>query len=118
MGHRCFLPMDHPWRKNKKSFDGKVEMGVAPTPLTGDEVLMQLESLETVTFGKRKKRNHYALNSAYNWRKKSIFFQLPYLKTLMLRYNLDVMHIEKNVYDNIVSTMMNMTVKTKGHFER
>nr|XP_016477883.1 PREDICTED: uncharacterized protein LOC107799304 [Nicotiana tabacum] len=42
MGHRRFLPMDHPWRRSRTLFDGKVEMGVAPNPLTGDEALVQL----------------------------------------------------------------------------
>ncbi|XP_070004473.1 uncharacterized protein [Nicotiana sylvestris] len=111
MGHRRFLPMDHPWRKNRRLFDGKIEMGVAPNPLTGDEALEQLQSLRNVTYGKGQKRN--VPNDAYNWRKKSIFFELPYWKTLMLRHNLDVMHIKRNVSDNIVSTVMNMAGKTK-----
>jgi hypothetical protein len=33
------------------------------------------------------------------WKKKSIFFRLPYWKDNLLRHNLDVMHIEKNVMD-------------------
>ncbi|GJU78696.1 ribonuclease H-like domain-containing protein [Tanacetum coccineum] len=31
------------------------------------------------------------------WKKKSIFFELPYWKSLLLPHNLDVMHIEKNL---------------------
>ncbi|XP_019264950.1 PREDICTED: uncharacterized protein LOC109242560 [Nicotiana attenuata] len=70
MGHRCFLPLDHPWRKNRRLFDGKVEKGVAPNPLTGDDVLMQLQGLGNVTFGKGQKRKRNAPNNAYNWKKK------------------------------------------------
>jgi hypothetical protein len=33
------------------------------------------------------------------WKKKSIFFRLPYWKDNLLRHNLDVMHIEKNILD-------------------
>ena len=33
MGHRDFLPHDHPYRRDKKSFNGKEEHKVAPTPL-------------------------------------------------------------------------------------
>ena len=44
--------------------------------------------------------------------KKSIFFQLPYWKTLLLRHNLDVMHIEKNVCDSIIGTLLNIEGKT------
>ncbi|KAG8371277.1 hypothetical protein BUALT_Bualt13G0070800 [Buddleja alternifolia] len=36
MGHRRFLNDDHPYRKDVKSFDGNVECGKAPLPLTGD----------------------------------------------------------------------------------
>ncbi|XP_060170851.1 uncharacterized protein LOC132601805 [Lycium barbarum] len=113
MGHRRFLPINHPWRRNRVLFDGKVEMGAAPSPLTGDGALMQLQDLGNVTYGKVQKRKRNVSNNAYNWRKKSIFFQLPYWKNLMLRHNLDVMHIERNVSDNILSTVMNMVGKTK-----
>nr|XP_033511247.1 uncharacterized protein LOC104093175 isoform X2 [Nicotiana tomentosiformis] len=113
MGHRRFLPMDHPCRRSRALFDGKVEMGVVPNPLIGDEALVQLQALGNVTFGKGQKRKRDVHNNAYNWKKKSIFFQLPYWKSLMLRHNLDVMHIERNVSDNILSTVMNMVGKTK-----
>ncbi|KAL3360808.1 hypothetical protein AABB24_013989 [Solanum stoloniferum] len=113
MGHRRFLPMNHPWCKNRVLFDGKVEMGVAPSPLTGDEALMQIQELGNVSFGKGKKRKCNVSNNVYNWRKKSIFFQLPYWKSLKLRHNLDVMHIERNVSDNILSTVMSIVGKTK-----
>ncbi|WMV18529.1 hypothetical protein MTR67_011914 [Solanum verrucosum] len=113
MGHRRFLPMNHPWRKNRVLFDGKVEMGFAPSPLAGHEALMQIQELGNVSFGKGKKRKRNVSNNAYNWRKKSIFFQLPYWKSLKLRHNLDVMHIERNVSDNILLTVMSIVGKTK-----
>ncbi|XP_077232589.1 uncharacterized protein LOC143869927 [Tasmannia lanceolata] len=47
------------------------------------------------------------------WKKKSIFFELPYWKTLLLPHNLDVMHIERNVGDKVVGTLLNITGKTK-----
>ncbi|WMV33230.1 hypothetical protein MTR67_026615 [Solanum verrucosum] len=72
MSHRRFLPMNHPWHKNRVLFDGKVEMGVAPSPLTGDEALMQIQELGNVSFGKGKKRKRNASNNAYNWRKKNL----------------------------------------------
>ena len=42
-------------------------------------------------------------------------WDLPYWKTLLIRHNLDVMHIEKNVFDNIFNTIMNVEGKTKGN---
>jgi hypothetical protein len=61
MGHRRFLPSDHKWRRNKVSFNNKVETREPPVPLTGAQVLQQYESFEQVTFGlatkKRKQRD-------------------------------------------------------------
>jgi hypothetical protein len=38
-------------------------------------------------------------------KKKSIFFELPYWKTLLLRQNLDVMHIEKHILVAEIGTL-------------
>jgi hypothetical protein len=35
----------------------------------------------------------------------------------MLRHNLDVMHIEKNVVDNIIGTLLNIKYKTKDNIK-
>ncbi|KAL0320266.1 UNVERIFIED_CONTAM: hypothetical protein Sradi_5288100 [Sesamum radiatum] len=51
----------------------------------------------------------------HKWTKKSIFWDLPYWSTLMIRHNLDVMHIEKNIFDNIFNTVMNIKRKTKDN---
>ena len=59
----------------------------------------------------KRKREHAKLE--HNWKKKSIFFQLPYWKTLILRHNLDVMHIEKNICDSIVGTLLSIDGKSK-----
>ncbi|KAL0332930.1 UNVERIFIED_CONTAM: hypothetical protein Scaly_2194500 [Sesamum calycinum] len=47
--------------------------------------------------------------------KKSIFLDLPYWSTLFIRHNIDVMHIEKNVFDNIFNTVMDIKGKTKDN---
>ncbi|KAL8148879.1 hypothetical protein AgCh_006037 [Apium graveolens] len=48
MGHRTFLPLNHPYRKRKKSFDGTVETRVARLPLTGSEVLERVKDIDVV----------------------------------------------------------------------
>ncbi|XP_073103331.1 uncharacterized protein [Elaeis guineensis] len=113
MGHHRFLPKNHSWRRNKRSFDGKYEYRDAPKVLTGDDVLDQLCKLKKVTFGKGQKRKRDDFNDVYNWRKKSIFFQLPYWKDLKLRNNLDVMHIARNVSSNILGIVLDIKGKTK-----
>ena len=50
-------------------------------------------------------------------KKRSIFFELPYWKHHLLRHNLDVMHIEKNVCENIVGTILNVDRKSKDNLQ-
>jgi len=52
---------------------------------------------------------------SHNWTKQSIFWELPYWKTNLIRHNLDVMHIEKNVFDNVFNTVMDIKNKTKDN---
>ncbi|XP_012849503.1 PREDICTED: uncharacterized protein LOC105969303 [Erythranthe guttata] len=111
MGHRRFLSSNHPYRKDANSFDGKEEHGTPPLPLTGDKILEDLGELN-VKFGKKVNDNP---TLPYNWKKRSIFFNLPYWKDIILRHNLDVMHIEKNVCDNVLGTLLNLEGKTKDH---
>ena len=51
----------------------------------------------------------------HNWIRQSIFWELPYWKTNLIRHNLDVMHIEKNVLDNVFNTIMDVKGKTKDN---
>ena len=43
--------------------------------------------------------------------------QEPYQKDNLLRHNLDVMHIQKNVMDNIIGRLLDMQEKMKGNFK-
>ena len=75
MGHRCFLPSDHPWCMNKMSFNNEVETREALVPLSVQQVLDQYETFDQVIFGKAtsKKRKRDEDKRWHNWRKKSIF---------------------------------------------
>ena len=119
MGHRRFLPVDHKWRRNKVSFNNQTEVRKAPEPLTGEQVLQHYESFDQVKFGpqskKRKQRDKE--KRWHNWRKKSIFFQLPYWKNLLIRHNLDVMHVEKNICESILDTLLDVEGKSKDNEE-
>nr|GEV81153.1 hypothetical protein [Tanacetum cinerariifolium] len=50
-----------------------------------------------------------------NWKKKSIFFELVYWDFLPIRHDLDVIHIETNVCDNVLFTLLGIAGKTKDH---
>ena len=45
--------------------------------------------------------------------KKIILFELPYWKDNKLRHNLDIIHMEKNVCDNILGTILNVDKKSR-----
>ncbi|XP_068467230.1 uncharacterized protein [Phaseolus vulgaris] len=109
MNHRVFLPMSHPWRSNKKSFNGKKEFGSTPHMLEGPEIVEMLKDFIN-EFGKNAKKTIDG-----PWKKRSIFFELPYWATNKLRHNLDVMHIEKNICDSILGTLLDIQGKTKDH---
>ncbi|XP_042957921.1 uncharacterized protein LOC122293417 [Carya illinoinensis] len=114
MGHRRFLPLDHIWRRRKGLFNGKEDHRMPPRDIGGYDILTQLQMIGDFQFGKsRRKRKRTA--EELNWTKCSIFFQLPYWSTLQLRHNLDVMHIEKNINENILFTLMNTPGKTKDN---
>jgi hypothetical protein len=106
MGHRRWLPEDHIWRKNKRACDGTEEMGHPPTVPSGDEIMGQLQG-----FAERPRLE------GDGWKKRSIFFTLPYWKDNELRHNFDVMQIEKNVVDNIIGTLLDIKGKKKDNHE-
>ncbi|XP_019163443.1 PREDICTED: uncharacterized protein LOC109159786 [Ipomoea nil] len=107
MSHRTFLPIDHPYRKRKKAFNGKSETGVARLPLSGDVVYERVKNIDNV-WGKTSKTSQKGI-----WKKKSILWDLPYWEHLSVRHCLDVMHVEKNICDSIIGTLLNIQGKTK-----
>ena len=64
--------------------------------------------------GKRKRRASTKESFQENpWKKKSIFYDLPYWKTHYVRNCLDVMHIEKNVCESLIGTLLDDPHKSK-----
>ena len=48
MRHRRFLPKDHPYRRNRKDFNGTIEKCLAPKYRDGPAILRELNKLEVV----------------------------------------------------------------------
>ncbi|GLT24991.1 hypothetical protein SLA2020_001500 [Shorea laevis] len=115
--HRQFLPTNHPFRSNKNDFlKNRVEKLGHPPRLSGEQIWGQIRYLPDIQFGKPdKKKNIPGFGDYHNWVKKSIFWELPYWKTNLIQHNLDVMHCEKNFFDNILNTVMNDPSKTKDN---
>ncbi|CAN6678591.1 unnamed protein product [Malus baccata var. baccata] len=114
LGHHRWLPWDNEWRHNDKAFHAK-ETQPRPREWSGDEILDQLNRLEFGHFGKGVSKPRPTTH--LNWTHKSILFELPYWSKLKLRHNLDVMHIEKNVFDTLVGTILDIEGKTKDTIE-
>ncbi|XP_065853519.1 uncharacterized protein [Euphorbia lathyris] len=112
MNHRKFFDSNHKWRVDKRRFNGDIEVGNMPTELSGMDIVELLHEFKNV-FGKQKKKPQP--NSKCPWKKKSILFELPYWIHNLSRHNLDVMHIEKNVFDNILGTLLSIAGKSKDH---
>ncbi|XP_071700593.1 uncharacterized protein [Rutidosis leptorrhynchoides] len=115
MGHRKFLLCTHHWRKDKKNFNGEVDFGEPVIPKSGHEVLNDIDGAmdfsEPYRFDKTRKRKYS--DDTRGWKKKSIFFKLPYWPDLKLRHNIDIMHVVKNVTESLTATLFNIKGKTK-----
>ena len=78
MGHRRFLAPDHRYWKKASWFDGNEENRQKLKIVTGEEVFLEVKDFindRGKNRNKRKKRNTIQM-----WKKKSIFFYLPYWK--------------------------------------
>ncbi|XP_074365387.1 uncharacterized protein LOC141706541 [Apium graveolens] len=108
-GHHRYLPLHHPYRRHKAAFNGQQEFGQPRRTLSGEEVLAEQEQIK-FEFGKKMKK---AKKVESPWKKKSVFFELEYWKFHHVRHCIDVMHVEKNVCDSLIGTLLNMRHKTK-----
>ena len=114
MRHRRFLEPDHPWRTSRTSFNKRPKRRPPPIVLSSHDIWEKLSNCENDfgkdVKGKRKRGDRYLV---HQWKKRSIFFELPYWKHLLIRHNLDVMHIEKNICDSILGTLLDIPGKNK-----
>nr|XP_029151021.1 uncharacterized protein LOC114923968 [Arachis hypogaea] len=112
--HRRYLPEGHPYRHNKVGFKKNVEEDEEPPiRLSGEQVWERVRHYpKIVDTGGQVRLSGYGVE--HNWTKRSIFWDLPYWKDHLVRHCLDLMHIEKNVFDNIMNTVMD-TERTKDN---
>ncbi|VVA32897.1 PREDICTED: transposon, partial [Prunus dulcis] len=113
IGHRKWLPINHPYRRQRAAFNGKPEYGTPPEPLHGEEVLRIVEDINYIWGSKNGGSVGENDGDRVCWKKKSKFFDLEYWKYLHVRHVLDVMHIEKNVCDSIIGTLLEIPGKNK-----
>jgi hypothetical protein len=84
-----------------------------PSHLTGHEVYEMVKDVHIV-LGKQKRIGKNTKEDDM-WKKQSIFLERPYWKDLDIRHLIDVMHIEKNVCESLLGTLLNTHGKTRDH---
>jgi Transposase family tnp2 len=115
--HRRFLPEHHPSHFQEDSFrKNTIELDPPPSRLMGEEVFERISSLDQITFGSKNKKDKIpGYGEEHNWNKKSIFCMLPYWKNLLVRHNIDLMHLENNFFGNFFHTAWDTKDKTKDN---
>ncbi|XP_074293337.1 uncharacterized protein LOC141620334 [Silene latifolia] len=111
--HRHFLSTNHVFRYNKTSFlKNKFQKNDEPPPIVdGFEIWENIRDYQTIIDGKDAEFKELK-KLKMGWFKRCIFWELPYWKHLLLRHNLDVMHIEKNFFELLIHTVMDNKKKT------
>ncbi|CAM8922407.1 unnamed protein product [Rhodiola kirilowii] len=113
-GHRRWVDRDHRWRQAADKFDGTVELRNPPPTLSGHDIMTEVFSHEFPVLSLHPMfKSSRSGSEKLCWTHRSIFFDLPYWKYLRHPYSLDVMHIEKNVFDNIIGTVLGIDGKMK-----
>jgi hypothetical protein len=97
----------------KDQFNGNTERRNTPPHLIDHEVYEMVKGVHVV-LGKRKMTSKNTEEDDM-WKKQLIFLELPYWKDLDVRYSIDVMHIEKNVCESLLRTLLNIDGKTRDH---
>nr|XP_025880314.1 uncharacterized protein LOC107280544 [Oryza sativa Japonica Group] len=121
IGHYRFLPRGHRLRRNNE-YSGLHGTNDPPGKFTKAELLAELEKVRHVKPGIKQKESRKRKRSALDsdktanvkiWSRRVCLWDLEYWKNLKVRHNLDVMHIEKNICESLVGTILDIHGKTK-----
>jgi hypothetical protein len=110
---RGYIPMKHPFQSMKDQFNGNTEKRHLPMYLIGHEVYEMVKDVHVVLA--KWKRTDKNTKEDNMWKKQSIFWELPYWKDLDVRHSIEVMHVEKNVCESILGTLLDTDRKTRDH---
>ncbi|XP_021850392.2 uncharacterized protein [Spinacia oleracea] len=110
---RKWLPVDHPYRSQTNEFDGTEEHGLAPVhkvkSCSEKRGRLEDDEIDDDDDDDDNDDNDQDESNCVLWKKKSKIFELEYWEHNPLKHNLDVMHIEKNVCDNFLGTLLDMS---------
>jgi hypothetical protein len=116
-GHYHFLPNGHRLRRDNEFADIH-ESNDPPGEFSIEELLAELEKVKDVRPGKpqsrgKKKHSYLEGGKVKIWSWMVSLWKFPYWHKLKVRHNLDVMHIEKNICESLMTTILNIPGKTK-----
>jgi hypothetical protein len=99
----------------KDQFNGNTERRHPPPHLIGHKDYEMVKDVHVV-HGKWKRTGKNTEEDDM-WKKQSIFWELPYWNDLNIHDSIDVMHVEKNMFECLLKTLLNMDGKTRyyGH---
>ncbi|XP_060183236.1 uncharacterized protein LOC132613209 [Lycium barbarum] len=101
-------------KRMKNAFkNNTIEQDFPPPILSGEDIWERVQHLPKVTEEEPYRFDGYGVY--HTWTKQSIFWELSHWKDNLLRHNLDVMHIEKNYFDNLFNTVIDVKDKTKDN---
>ena len=91
--HRKFFPEDHLWRRNKRWFrKGRAVQKSAPPIWSGVDLINEIDDFgfkKVTELGGEEINRRIQKSCGCGWKKRSIFWDLPYWKTNLIRHNLD-----------------------------
>ncbi|XP_074323920.1 uncharacterized protein LOC141660833 [Apium graveolens] len=108
---------DYPSMSMISGWSGKGKMGcqVCLGSVQGEGVKELLDGLVFPPPGKTNlKARSVGYGEEHHWTHVPIFYELPYWSSHSLRYSIDIMHTENNVFENIFFTIVN-AAKSKDH---
>jgi hypothetical protein len=121
MRHRRFVERKHKYLKMKRHFDNTVKKDSAPKRYTG-KLLFEIVRNIQIVFGKGtvkgQKRKKTPTSTDMPFKKQSIFFKyLPYWKGFETCHIIDLMHVTKNIFNNIIGTLLDMLRKMEDRLK-
>ena len=79
MGHRLFLPCNHSYQRQRKTFNGEQDFRMPPKILSGEEILENFD-LIPISWGKMKVKSlEFDVNTNF-WKKKVYIFLVRILE--------------------------------------
>jgi hypothetical protein len=113
--YRRWLPQKHKFRQEQNTFQKDTIVTKGPLKhLSGAQIVDMWDKLAP-----DPKRAGYfeGYGETHNWTHKCALWELPYMPTLILMHNIDVMHQKCNMGESVISTCMSFLGKTKDNMK-